>query len=172
MDALVAIGAGASLVYGLWSLFNMNLASADGNTQRVMHYAHGLYFEGAAMIVTLVALGKYFEARAKKRTTDAMTALMRLAPAKATVIRNGEEVVIDRESVVAGDTLVVKTGETIPVDGVVLEGAASVNESTITGESLPRRYRDGRHVARSGTLGDACHARGQRHGARADHTTR
>lgn len=137
MDALVAIGAGASLVYGLWSLFNMNLASADGNTQRVMHYAHGLYFEGAAMIVTLVALGKYFEARAKKRTTDAMTALMRLAPAKATVIRNGEEVVIDRESVVAGDTLVVKTGETIPVDGVVLEGAASVNESTITGESLP-----------------------------------
>ncbi len=137
MDALVAIGAGASLLYGVWSLFMMNLASADGALSEVHRYAHGLYFEGAGMIVTLVALGKYFEARAKKRTTDAMTALMALAPKRATVLRDGAEISVPLEEVSSGDTLVVKTGETIPVDGVVLEGYASVNEATITGESVP-----------------------------------
>lgn len=137
MDALVAIGAGASVVYGVWSLFMMNLSQADGDMAAFMRYSHGLYFEGAGMIVTLVALGKYFEARAKKRTTDAMTALLALAPQRATVLRDGKEVGVAREDVVAGDLLVVKTGETIPVDGVVVEGYASVNEATITGESVP-----------------------------------
>lgn len=137
MDALVAIGAGASLVYGIWSLFMMNLASADGQTMTVHHYAHGLYFEGAGMIVTLVALGKYFEARAKKRTTEAMTALMALAPQCATVLRDGKEVSVALEDVRTGESVVVKTGEVIPVDGIVLEGMASINEATITGESVP-----------------------------------
>lgn len=137
MDALVAVGAGASVLYGIYALFALNMAQARGDEHALMHFAHSLYFEGAGMILTLIALGKYFEARAKKETSVAIEALMRLAPATATVLRDGVEVTVSRDELVVGDLVVVKTGETIPVDGVLIEGAGSVNESMITGESIP-----------------------------------
>lgn len=135
MDSLIAIGAGASVLFGFWVIGQ--LVSGGHDPAVLEHYSMRLYFEGAAMIVTLISLGKYFEARAKRRTTDAIAALMALAPVRANVIRDGREISVAARDVRSGDCVVVRTGETIPVDGVVLEGAGAVNESTLTGESLP-----------------------------------
>ncbi len=132
MDTLVSMGAGASFVYSVWVLLSMT-ASGAGHE----HHLHELYFESAAMILTLITLGKLLEARAKGKTTNALRALMKLAPETATVLRNGEEVEIPAFEIVKGDIFIVRPGERIAVDGVVLEGGSSVNESALTGESLP-----------------------------------
>ncbi len=137
MDSLIAVGAGAALVFGVYVIYRLLAAQAGGDSEALHRFAHSLYFEGAATIVTLISLGKYFEARAKRRTTEAVTALMKLAPPTAVVERDGAQVRVGTDEVVSGDTVVVKTGETVPVDGVILEGTALLNESALTGESLP-----------------------------------
>ena len=137
MDTLVALGAGASYVYSLYALFAMSAALTRGDAAGAMSYMHEFYFESAATILTLITVGKLLEAISKGRTTDALKGLMKLAPKTATVIRNGSEVVVSIEQVRKGDIFVVKPGENIPVDGIVLEGSSAVNESALTGESIP-----------------------------------
>ena len=137
MDSLIALGSGASLAYGIYALYKIAWGFGHGDFVLVDQFAHDLYFEGAGTILTLITLGKFFEARAKGRTSDAINKLMNLAPKKATVIRDGVESVIPAEEVEKGDILVVKAGESVPVDGVLLEGTGSVDESAITGESIP-----------------------------------
>lgn len=137
MDSLIALGSGASLAYGIYALYKIAWGFGHGNLALVDQFTHDLYFEGAGTILTLITLGKFFEARAKGRTSDAINKLMNLAPKKATVVRNGVESVIPAEEVEKGDILVVKAGESVPVDGVLLEGTGSVDESAITGESIP-----------------------------------
>ena len=137
MDTLVALGSTASLASGVVSLYIMLYAAGAGNWELVSHYAHNLYFDSAAMILALVGLGKYFEARAKSRTTDAVSQLIGLVPDTASVIRNGISVQISVDEIVVGDLVEVKTGERIPVDGLVEQGSAQVDESALTGESLP-----------------------------------
>ena len=137
MDSLIALGSGASLLYGVYALYKIGWGLGHGDAAMVQQFTHDLYFEGAATILTLITLGKFFEARAKGRTSDAINKLLDLAPKTATVRRGGVESVIPAEEVEPGDTVVVKAGESIPVDGVLLEGHASVDESAITGESLP-----------------------------------
>ena len=137
MDTLVALGAGASFGYSLYALFAMTDAQLKGNAHAVMEYMHEFYFESAAMILTLITVGKMLEAYSKGRTTDALKSLMKLAPKTATVLRNGQEVEVGIEQVRTGDRFVVKPGENIPVDGVVVEGSRAVNESALTGESIP-----------------------------------
>ena len=137
MDSLIALGSGASLAYGAYALYKIAWGFGYGDLAMVNQFTHDLYFEGAGTILTLITLGKFFEARAKGRTSDAINKLMNLAPKKATVIRNGVETVIPAEKVEKGDILIVKAGESVPVDGVLLEGTGSVDESAITGESIP-----------------------------------
>ncbi len=137
MDSLVAIGSGASLVYGLFAMFRMAYGFGHGDLELVHEYAHALYFESAAMILTLVTVGKYLEAKSKAKTSDALGKLVDLAPKSATVLRGGEEQVIPAEQVTAGDVLVIRPGEGIPVDGVVTEGHGYVDQAAITGESIP-----------------------------------
>ena len=137
MDSLVAIGSGASLVYGLFAMFRMAYGFGHGDMALVEEYAHALYFESAAMILTLVTVGKYLEARSKSKTSDALGKLVDLAPKTAVVLREGEEYTIPAEQVVAGDTVIIRPGESIPVDGIVLEGQGYVDQSAITGESIP-----------------------------------
>lgn len=137
MDSLVAIGSGAALVYGLFAMFRMAYGFGHGDMELVHEYAHALYFESAAMILTLVTVGKYLEARSKAKTSDALDKLMDLAPKTAVVLRNGEEVTIPAEQVAAGDIVVIRPGEGIPVDGVVLKGHGYVDQAAITGESIP-----------------------------------
>ena len=137
MDTLVALGAGASYGYSLYALFAMTDAQMRGNAAGVMSYMHEFYFESAAMILTLITVGKMLEARSKGKTTDALKSLMKLAPKTATVIRNGAEETVSIEQVRKGDIFVVRPGENIPVDGVILEGHSAVNESALTGESIP-----------------------------------
>ncbi len=137
MDSLVAIGSGASLIYGLFAMFRMAYGFGHGDMAVVHEYAHALYFESAAMILTLVTVGKYLEARSKSKTSDALGKLVDLAPKTAVVLRNGEEQVIPAEQVAAGDILVIRPGEGIPVDGVVTEGHGYVDQAAITGESIP-----------------------------------
>ncbi|MGI5885452.1 MAG: heavy metal translocating P-type ATPase [Candidatus Spyradocola sp.] len=137
MDSLIALGSGASLAYGVYALYKIGIGLGHGDLAMVQQFSHDLYFEGAGTILTLITLGKFFEARAKGRTSDAINALLNLAPKTATVLRDGEEQVIPVEEVQRGDVLVVKAGESIPVDGVLLSGSASVDESAITGESIP-----------------------------------
>lgn len=143
MDSLIALGSGASTLYGLYALFQMAFYAGHGNLEQVHGYAMNLYFESAAMILTLITLGKYFEARAKGKTTDSLSQLMGLSPKQALRLENGIETLVDVRQVRVGDVLVVKAGEAIPVDGVVLEGQGSVDESVITGESLPVTKRTG-----------------------------
>lgn len=143
MDSLIALGSGASTLYGLYALFQMAFYAGHGNLEQVHGYAMNLYFESAAMILTLITLGKYFEARAKGKTTDSLSQLMDLSPKHALRLENGVETLVDVRQVRVGDVLVVKAGEAIPVDGVVLEGQGSVDESVITGESLPVTKRTG-----------------------------
>lgn len=137
MDSLIAIGSGASIAYGIYAIYKIAFAIGQGDMGTVHHFAMDVYFESAAMILTLITLGKYFEARAKGKTSEAITKLMDLAPKTATVIRDGKEEVVEASDVVKGDIVVVKAGESIPVDGVVTEGHGSVDESAITGESIP-----------------------------------
>ena len=137
MDTLVALGAAAAFGYSTFALFAMTDAQVRGDADAVMDYMHEFYFESAAMILTLITVGKLLEARSKGRTTDALKGLMRLAPKTATVVRDGAETVVPIEEVRKGDRFVVRPGEHIPVDGVVLEGSGAVNESALTGESIP-----------------------------------
>lgn len=146
MDSLIALGSGASTLYGLYALFQMAFYAGHGNLEQVHGYAMNLYFESAAMILILITLGKYFEARAKGKTTDSLSQLMDLSPKQALRLENGVETLVDVRQVRVGDVLVVKAGEAIPVDGVVLEGQGSVDESVITGESLPVTKRAGSSV--------------------------
>ncbi len=137
MDTLVALGSGASFVYSTYALFAMTDVQMKGDAASVMNYMHEFYFESAAMILTLITVGKMLEARSKGRTTDALRSLMKLAPKTATLIRNGNEVEVGIEQVRIGDRFAVRPGENIPVDGVVAEGSSAVNESALTGESIP-----------------------------------
>ncbi len=145
MDTLVALGAGAAFVYSTYTLFRMTAVSGD--IVEMKHYLHDLYFESAAMILTLITLGKMLESRSKGKTTDALKKLMSLAPQIATVMRGGEEVVIPVEQVKRGDIFVVRPGENIPVDGIILEGSSAVNESALTGESVPTDKEAGDNVS-------------------------
>lgn len=137
MDTLVALGSGASFVYSTYALFAMTDAQMHGDMDAVMSYMHDFYFESAAMILALITVGKMLEARSKGKTTDALKGLMKLAPKTAVVIRTGKEVQVSIEQVQKGDCFVVKPGENIPVDGEVIEGNSAVNESALTGESIP-----------------------------------
>ena len=137
MDTLVALGSMASFVWSTYALFAMTRAQVDGNDALVMHYMMEFYFESAAMILTLITVGKMLEARSKGKTTDALKSLMKLAPKTATLVRDGAKVTVAIADVQKGDVFVVRPGENIPVDGVVLEGTSAVNESALTGESIP-----------------------------------
>ena len=137
MDTLVALGATAAFVYSTYALFAMTGAQVRGDMDAVMDYMMDFYFESAAMILTLITVGKMLEARSKGKTTDALKSLMKLAPKTATVVRDGQEVTVPVEQVQRDDVFVVRPGESIPVDGVVIEGTSAVNESALTGESVP-----------------------------------
>ena len=137
MDTLVALGATAAFVYSTYALFAMTGAQVRGDDQAVMGYMHDFYFESAAMILTLITVGKLLEAHSKGKTTDALKSLMALAPETATVIRDGKEIKIPAAQVRKGDVFVVRPGQSIPVDGIVLDGASAVNEAALTGESIP-----------------------------------
>ena len=137
MDTLVALGAAASFGYSTYALFAMTGAQVRGDAAAVMRYMHEFYFESAAMILALITVGKMLEARSKGKTTDALRSLMKLAPQTATLVRGGQELAVPIAQVQRGDVFVVRPGESIPVDGVVLEGESAVNESALTGESIP-----------------------------------
>ena len=137
MDTLVSLGAAAAFVYSTYALFAMTDAQVKGNEELVMHYMMEFYFESAAMILTLITVGKTLEARSKGKTTDALRSLIRLAPQTAMLIKDGKEVMVPIEQVQKGDIFAVRPGENIPVDGVVEEGSSAVNEAALTGESIP-----------------------------------
>lgn len=151
MDTLVALGSTAAFGYSTFALFAMTDAQVKGNAEAVMSYMHEFYFESAAMILTLITLGKMLEARSKGKTTNALKGLMKLAPKTATLLRDGKEITVPIEQVAKGDTFVVRPGESIPVDGTVLEGNSAVDESTLTGESIPADKGAGSAVS-AGTL--------------------
>ena len=151
MDTLVALGSSASFAWSTYALFAMTRAQLDGNDELVMHYMMEFYFESAAMILTLITVGKMLEARSKGKTTDALKSLMKLAPKTATLLRDGTEVTVPIEQVQKGDVFVVRPGENIPVDGLVLEGTSAVNESALTGESIPVDKAEGDKVSAATT---------------------
>lgn len=146
MDSLIALGSGAATVYGAYALFNMAFFMGHSDMAAAHHFAMNLYFESAAMILTLITLGKYLEARAKGKTTSSLSKLMDLSPKMATRVEDDVEVQVPAASVRVGDVLMVRTGESVPVDGVVLEGEGSVDESVITGEALPKSVHAGSAV--------------------------
>ncbi|MBE5947597.1 MAG: heavy metal translocating P-type ATPase [Lachnospiraceae bacterium] len=154
MDTLVALGSAAAFVYSMYALFRMTGAQAAGDTEAVMEYMHEFYFESAAMILTLITVGKTLEAHSKGKTTNALKSLMKLAPKTATIIKDGAEVVVPIEHVNKGDIFVVRPGEQIPADGIVIEGNSAVNESALTGESIPVDKNTGDKVS-AGTLNQA-----------------
>lgn len=137
MDTLVALGSGAAFVYSTYALFAMTDAQVKGDMDTVMHYMHEFYFESAAMILTLITVGKMLEAHSKGKTTSALKGLMNLSPKTAVLLRDGAEVTVPIEQVHKGDIFVVRPGESIPVDGVILDGTSAINESALTGESIP-----------------------------------
>ncbi len=147
MDTLVALGSTAAFVYSTYALFAMTDAQVKGDTEGVMAYMHEFYFESAAMILTLITVGKMLEARSKGKTTDALKSLMKLAPKTAVVIRDGEETEAAISEVQKGDFFVVRPGENIPVDGIVIEGSSAVNEAALTGESIPVDKETGSRVS-------------------------
>ena len=147
MDTLVALGSMASFVWSVYALFAMTKAQAEGNMQGVMTYMDEFYFESAATILTLITVGKMLEARSKGKTTNALKSLMRLAPKTARLLRNGQETTVPVAQVRKGDIFVVRPGESIPVDGVVLEGSSAVNEAALTGESIPADKNEGDAVS-------------------------
>ena len=154
MDTLVALGSAAAFVYSTYALFRMTGAQVAGDTEAVMEYMHEFYFESAAMILTLITVGKTLEAHSKGKTTNALKSLMKLAPKTATVIKDGAEVTVPIEQVNKGDIFVVRPGESIPTDGIVIEGNSAVNESALTGESIPIDKNAGDKVS-AGTLNQA-----------------
>jgi len=158
MDTLVALGSGASFVYSMAVLFLMTGAQAKGDLQTATHYLHELYFESAAMILALITVGKMLEARSKGKTTDALRGLMKLTPATATLLINGQEQEVPIEQVQKGDVFILRPGAQIPVDGKVLEGSSAVNESTLTGESIPVDKAVGDRVS-AGTLNQSGYLR-------------
>ena len=137
MDSLIAIGSGAAVAYGIFALFRISYGLGHGEWAVVARYSHDLYFESATMILTLITLGKFLEARSKGRTSDAIARLMDLAPKTATVIRGGAEVEVPVADLVVGDIIVIRPGQSIPVDGIIVEGSSAIDESAITGESIP-----------------------------------
>ena len=147
MDTLVALGSSASFIWSLYVLFAMTRATVDGNHEAVMGYMMEFYFESAAMILTLITVGKMLEARSKGKTTDALKSLMKLAPQTATLLKNGQEVTVPIGEVKQGDIFTVRPGENIPVDGVVLSGSSAVNEAALTGESIPVDKNEGDSVS-------------------------
>ena len=147
MDSLIAVGSGAALVYGIAALFRMAYAMGHGDWDTVQFYSENLYFESAAMILTLITLGKFLETRAKGKTGDSIRALMDLRPETAVVLREGAEVTVPADQVRVGDIVVVRSGGRIPVDGTVIEGRASVDQSALTGESVPVEVQPGDSVA-------------------------
>ena len=147
MDSLIAVGSGAALVYGIFALYRMAYAMGMEDWDTIQHYRENLYFESAAMILTLITLGKFLETRAKGKTGEAIRQLMDLAPKTATVLRDGVETEIPAEEVKAGAVVVVRSGGRIPVDGVILEGSASIDQSALTGESVPADKEPGDSVA-------------------------
>lgn len=147
MDTLVALGASAAFIYSTYALFAMTDAQVKGNMDAVMAYMHEFYFESAAMILTLITVGKMLEAHSKGKTTDALKSLMKLAPKTAVILRDGSETEVAVEEVNKGDVFVVRPGENIPVDGIVLEGNSAVNEAALTGESIPVDKAAGDHVS-------------------------
>ena len=151
MDTLVAMGSAASFCWSTYVLFAMTGAQLAGDSEAVMSYMHGFYFESAAMILTLITVGKMLEARSKGKTTDALKSLMKLAPQTAVVERGGIETEIPVSQVRAGDVFLVNPGENIPVDGVILEGNSAVNESALTGESIPVDKQPGDSVSAATT---------------------
>ena len=154
MDTLVAMGSGTSFLYSVCVLFSMTAAQMNGDTEAVFHGLHDFYFESAAMILTLITVGKMLEARAKGKTTDALAGLMDLAPKTATVLRDGKEVSVPADAIRKGDVFLVRPGEHIPADGVVTEGHSAVNESALTGESIPVDKEKGSAVS-SGTVNES-----------------
>lgn len=143
MDSLIAIGSTASLVYGIFAIYRMSYGLGSGNMEVVHLYYHDLYFESAAMILALITVGKYLETRSKGKTSEAITKLMDLAPKTAVVERDGREQEIPVEQVVAGDVVIVRPGQNVPVDGFILEGSTSIDEAAITGESIPVHKQEG-----------------------------
>ena len=151
MDTLVALGSASAFIYSTWAIFAMTSAVVAGNDEAVMNYMHEFYFETAAMILTLITVGKTLEAKSKGKTTDALKGLMKLAPKTAVIVENGEEKTVPIESVKKGDIFLVRPGENIPVDGIVLEGSSAVNESALTGESIPVDKAEGDKVSAATT---------------------
>nr|MCR4822824.1 heavy metal translocating P-type ATPase [Treponema sp.] len=147
MDTLVALGSAASFAYSTVSLFLMTGAILSGNNEKVLHLYHEFYFEAAAMILTLITVGKTLEARSKGKTTNALKSLMKLSPKKAVILVTGEEKEVSIEQVKIGDIFLVRPGENIPVDGIVLEGESAVNEAALTGESIPVDKKSGDKVS-------------------------
>ncbi|MBQ1591778.1 MAG: heavy metal translocating P-type ATPase, partial [Treponema sp.] len=147
MDTLVALGSGVSFFYSVTSLLRMTVVQMESGSEKAAHLMHDFYFEGAAMIVTLITVGKLLESISKGRTTNALKELMKLTPKTARVIRDGKEVEVSIEEVLQGDIFVVKPGESIPADGIVLEGSSAVNESALTGESIPVDKKSGDSVS-------------------------
>lgn len=151
MDSLVAMGSGVSFVYSTIMLFGMSAAVMNGDNEKILHYMKNLYFESAAMIVTLITIGKLLESVSKGRTTSALKSLMKLAPKTATVIQDGKEVEIQIEDVRKDDIFVVRPGKNIPVDGIIIEGNTAINESALTGESIPVDKKEGDEVSAATT---------------------
>lgn len=151
MDSLIALGSGAAFIYGIYAIYKIAGGIGHGDMDQAHHFSMQLYFESAGIILTLITLGKYFEARAKSRTSDAINKLMNLSPKTALVFKDGIEKIVAVEDVVLGDILIVKAGDSIPVDGVLKEGSSSVDESAITGESLPVEKQPGDKVT-GGTI--------------------
>ena len=147
MDTLVALGAGASFIYSTYALFAMTDAQVKGNMDAVMTYMHEFYFESAAMILALITVGKMLESHSKGKTTDALKSLMNLAPKTAVIVRDGSEITVPIDQVKKGDIFVVRPGENIPVDGVILEGSSAIDESALTGESIPVDKTEGDSVS-------------------------
>lgn len=137
MDSLIAVGSSAALIYGIFAIYRMAYGYGHGNNEIIHHYAHQLYFESAAMVPTLVTVGKFLENRSKSKTSDAIEKLMNLTPKTAVVIRGGNEITIPSEKVVKDDILIIRPGESIPVDGIITEGQGYVDQSAVTGESIP-----------------------------------
>lgn len=143
MDSLIAVGAGAAVVYGIFAIYRIGYGLGHGQEDVVMQYSHDLYFESAGMILTLITVGKYLESRSKGKTSEAITKLMNLAPKTVTVLRDNEEQVVDASAVQVGDIFLVKPGEAVAVDGVIVKGRSSFDESAITGESIPVSKQEG-----------------------------
>lgn len=146
MDTLIAVGSASAAIYGIFAIYMIADGMCDGNAAQVSEYAGNLYFESSAMILALISLGKHMEARSKRKTSDAVNKLTELSPKTALVVRNGEEVQIPAEGVAVGDTVIVKAGEGVPVDGVIIEGYGVLDEAAITGESIPVERNAGERV--------------------------